>query len=122
KLIMACGTGKTYTSLNIVERLVPAGGTVLFLVPSIALLSQTLKEWTIEASRPLRSFAVCSDASVGKRTEEGTPVVDRAHPSTTNPDKLVAKFALNPGDPDTVPVLCSASHSIDAVAKAQTAG
>jgi len=62
KLIMACGTGKTFTSLRIAETLVGAGGTVLFLVPSIALLSQSLKEWSIEATAPLRTFAVCSDA------------------------------------------------------------
>ena len=123
KLIMACGTGKTYTSLNIVEQSVPAGGTVLFLVPSIALLSQTLKEWTIEAQRPLRSFAVCSDVSVGKRkTEEDTPVVDLAYPATTNPEKLTTKFALRPDDPDTITVIFSTYQSIDVVAQAQKAG
>lgn len=123
KLIMACGTGKTYTSLNIVEQLVPAGGTVLFLVPSIALLSQTLKEWTIEAQRPLRSFAVCSDVSVGKRkTEEDTPVVDLAYPATTNPEKLTAKFQLAPDDPETVTVVFSTYQSIDVVAQAQAQG
>lgn len=41
KLIMACGTGKTFTSLEIAEKLAGAGGRVLFLVPSLALLSQT---------------------------------------------------------------------------------
>ena len=50
KLIMACGTGKTFTSLRIVESIVEsivgAGGSVLFLVSSIALMSQTLKEWS----------------------------------------------------------------------------
>lgn len=38
KLIMACGTGKTYTSLKIVEQETNKKGLVLFLVPSIALL------------------------------------------------------------------------------------
>ena len=41
KLIMACGTGKTYTSLKIAEKLFPRG-KILFLVPSISLLNQTL--------------------------------------------------------------------------------
>ena len=49
KLIMACGTGKTFTSLKIAERMVGAGGRVLFLVPSIQLLSQSLREWMQEA-------------------------------------------------------------------------
>ncbi|WP_294178471.1 type ISP restriction/modification enzyme [uncultured Schumannella sp.] len=123
KLIMACGTGKTYTSLNIVERMVPAGGTVLFLVPSIALLSQTLKEWTIEASRPLRSFAVCSDVSVGKRkNDEDTPVVDLAYPATTNPERLIAKFKLRPDDAETITVVFSTYQSIDVVSQAQKLG
>ncbi|MDQ1176979.1 type ISP restriction/modification enzyme [Microbacterium sp. SORGH_AS_0421] len=123
KLIMACGTGKTYTSLNIVERMVPAGGTILFLVPSIALLSQTLKEWTMEASRPLRSFAVCSDVSVGKRKdEEDTPVVDLAYPATTKPERLVAKYNVAPDDPATVTVVFSTYQSIDVVAQAQRDG
>ncbi|MFJ4046680.1 DEAD/DEAH box helicase [Microbacterium sp. NPDC089987] len=123
KLIMACGTGKSYTSLNIMERLVPAGGTVLVLVPSIALLSQLLKEWTIEASRPLRSFAVCSDVSVGKRkNEEDTPVVDLAYPATTNPERLIAKYKVHPDDPETVTVVFSTYQSIDVVAQAQKLG
>ena len=123
KLIMACGTGKTYTSLQIVERQVPKGGTVLFLVPSIALLSQTLKEWTIEASIPLRSFAVCSDVSVGKRKdEEDTAVVDLAYPATTNTARLVQKFSQVPEDPDTVTVIFSTYQSIEVVAAAQEAG
>ncbi|WP_349236169.1 type ISP restriction/modification enzyme [Cryobacterium sp. BB307] len=123
KLIMACGTGKTFTSLKLVEQMVPRGGTVLFLVPSISLLSQTLKEWTIEASVPLRSFAVCSDVSVGKRkNDEDIPVTDLAYPATTNTTKLVAKFAEVPVDFDGITVVFSTYQSIDVVAKAQDDG
>ncbi len=52
KLIMACGTGKTFTALKIAEQLTPDHGTFLFLVPSISLLSQTLREWTCAAPSP----------------------------------------------------------------------
>ncbi|MCS5515609.1 DEAD/DEAH box helicase family protein [Pseudomonas qingdaonensis] len=52
KLIMACGTGKTFTSLKIAERLAGKGKRVLFLVPSLSLLSQTLTEWTQESETP----------------------------------------------------------------------
>ena len=45
KLIMACGTGKTFTSLKITERYLNKKGFVLFLVPSISLLSQSLQAW-----------------------------------------------------------------------------
>src|SRR6185437_13949456 len=92
KLIMACGTGKTFTSLRIAEALVPAGGLVLFLVPSISLLSQTLKEWTAEANVPLRPFAVCSDIKVGKRTDsEDIAAYDLVIPATTDAAKLHAR-------------------------------
>jgi predicted helicase len=67
KLIMACGTGKTFTALRLAERVAKDNGgraRILFLVPSISLLSQTLKEWTAQATVPLRSYAVCSDAKV----------------------------------------------------------
>lgn len=122
KLIMACGTGKTFTSLRLAEKIVPAGGTVLFLVPSIALLSQTLKEWTIQAELPLRSFAVCSDVSVGKRrTEEDIPVRDLAFPATTNAPALAKQFAQ--GDATgKLTVVFSTYQSLPVIAKAQGLG
>lgn len=73
KLIMACGTGKTFTALRLAERVAEKNGgraRVLFLVPSISLLSQTLKEWTAQATVSLRSYAVCSDAKVSKKAED----------------------------------------------------
>ncbi|WP_040085390.1 DEAD/DEAH box helicase [Corynebacterium humireducens] len=73
KLIMACGTGKTFTALRLAERVAKNNGgraRVLFLVPSIALLSQTLKEWTAQTEVDLRPYAVCSDTKVNKRAED----------------------------------------------------
>ncbi|MBE9526318.1 MAG: DEAD/DEAH box helicase family protein, partial [Proteobacteria bacterium] len=70
KLLMACGTGKTFTSLKIAEELAGKGKRILFLVPSLSLLSQTLTEWTQESSTPLHSFAVCSDSEVGKKRKK----------------------------------------------------
>ncbi|GAA7435974.1 hypothetical protein BD0142_05840 [Helicobacter pylori] len=63
KLIMACGTGKTYTSLKIMEALDPK--ITLFLAPSIALLSQTFREYAQEKSEPFYASIVCSDDKVG---------------------------------------------------------
>ncbi len=68
KLIMACGTGKTYTSLKIMESLDPK--IMLFLAPSIALLSQTFREYTKEKSEPFYASIVCSDDKVGKSKDE----------------------------------------------------
>nr|WP_293092470.1 DEAD/DEAH box helicase family protein [Okeania sp. SIO2F4] len=66
KLIMACGTGKTFTSLKIAEQFPKANNLILFLVPSISLLSQTLREWTAESEINFHSIAVGSDTKVGK--------------------------------------------------------
>ncbi|GAA8806535.1 DEAD/DEAH box helicase family protein [Helicobacter pylori] len=68
KLIMACGTGKTYTSLKIMEALEPK--ITLFLAPSIALLSQTFREYAQEKSDPFYASIVCSDDKVGKSKDE----------------------------------------------------
>ncbi len=68
KLIMACGTGKTYTSLKIMESLDPK--ITLFLAPSIALLSQTFREYAQEKSEPFYASIVCSDDKVGKSKNE----------------------------------------------------
>ena len=96
KLIMACGTGKTYTSLKIAEDQVKPTGLVLFLVPSIALLGQTLNEWTANAEKPIRPMCVCSDAEVSKRQKAtddgGFTVEDLAFPASTNTDEIVRQF------------------------------
>lgn len=68
KLIVACGTGKTYTSLKIMEALGPK--ITLFLAPSIALLSQTFREYAKEKSEPFYASIVCSDDKVGKSKDE----------------------------------------------------
>ena len=119
---MACGTGKTLTSLRIAEDLVAPGGTVLLLVPSISLLSQTLKEWTAEAEVPLRPFAVCSDPRAGRRTEtEDASPHDLIFPATTDPAKLYARYTSGDAS-DRITVVFSTYQSLPAVAEAQRAG
>ena len=96
KLIMACGTGKTYTSLKIAENEVKPTGLVLFLVPSIALLGQTLDEWTAHAANPIRPMCVCSDAAVSKKQKQtddgGYTVEDLAFPAVTDTGSIVRQF------------------------------
>lgn len=87
KLIMACGTGKTFVSLKIAEAIVPPGGRILFLAPSISLVSQSLREWTAEAKDPFHALVVCSDTKVGKDNED-TRVHDLPYPATTDPARL----------------------------------
>ncbi|MFH5803947.1 DEAD/DEAH box helicase [Alienimonas sp. DA493] len=128
KLIMACGTGKTFTSLRIAEAMAPTGN-VLFLVPSLSLLAQSLREWTAEAENGLTSIAVCSDANIGtsrkpKDDDSGDITIqDLAFPATTSQRELVRQFKLQSGEAKNHPtVVFSTYHSIEAVAKAQEAG
>jgi predicted helicase len=72
QLIMACGTGKTFTQLWVKERL--SAKLTLVLVPSLSLLSQTLREWTFAADTSFDVLCVCSDQSVVKRTQEDATI------------------------------------------------
>ena len=123
KLIMACGTGKTFTALKIAEKLTPEHGFVLFLVPSISLLSQTLREWTAESERKLHSFAVCSDTKVGKKNDDNADISvhDLAFPATTDTRKLVSQVQAFSGKAQLT-VIFSTYQSIEVVSKAQEQG
>ena len=122
KLIMACGTGKTYTAQCIAEDLVGVGGTILVLVPSISLLSQTLKEWTSDAQIPISVFAVCSDQKAGKKRDvEDISPYDLILPATTDTELLVKQFKKNHSK-DVMTVIFSTYQSITVISDAQKAG
>ncbi|MGL2471366.1 type ISP restriction/modification enzyme [Helicobacter pylori] len=89
KLIMACGTGKTYTSLKIMEALDPK--ITLFLAPSIALLSQTFREYAQEKSEPFYASIVCSDDKTGQSKKN----------KSKNEDNDDIKFSELPLKPST---------------------
>ncbi|AEF85129.1 endonuclease and methylase LlaGI [Treponema primitia ZAS-2] len=91
KLIMACGTGKTFTSLRIAENETGGKGFVLFLVPSIALLGQTLREWSAQAQEPIYPICICSDAQVSK-TKDDDSVVDLALPASTSIKNITQQY------------------------------
>lgn len=115
KLIMACGTGKTFTSLRLVEKLLNSKGNVLFFVPSIALVNQTLSEWSAQAQESFNALVVCSDNKVGK----GDDLLELKVPSSTNIDHLkkwVDYTKLNKSDMNFV---FSTYQSIDMVHKMQ---
>ncbi|SLM95676.1 putative helicase [Brachybacterium faecium] len=124
RLIMACGTGKTFTSLRLTEEYVGAGGSVLFLVPSIALLSQALREWSNNTSVGITPLAVCSDAKASrgrKATEDSSEisVVDLALPATTDPERLAKHMREARTDGEGMRVVFATYQSIDVVAQAQ---
>jgi len=89
QLIMACGTGKTFTTLWIKEKL--SAESTLVLVPSLSLLSQTLREWTFACKVPFDVLCVCSDQSVGKRGNEDEIILsakDLSFPVTSDPQEI----------------------------------
>lgn len=95
KLIMACGTGKTFTALRLAEQVAEDNGgkaRILFLVPSISLLSQTLKEWTAQGRMDMRTFAVCSDSKVS-RSAEDIATYDLEVPVSTDGAQIAERFA-----------------------------
>lgn len=123
KLIMACGTGKTYTSLLIAEQLLHEKGLVLFMVPSIALLGQSLNAWATDAKKPIKAVCICSDAKASRKIKKDSDdindtVVDLAVPASTN-SKSIALQLKKYRDHDGLVVVFSTYQSIDAVISAQ---
>lgn len=96
KLIMACGTGKTYTSLKIMEDLTNKDALVLFLVPSIALLGQTLNAWMSDRVDNILPICVCSDSKVSQKMieadEEDMSTTELAYPASTNTKTIIRNY------------------------------
>lgn len=124
KLIMACGTGKTFTSLRIAENETNGKGLVLFLVPSIALLGQTLREWSANSTELINPICICSDARITRQQANNdtgdTSAVDLAYPASTNVKTIVSQFkTLQHKKRKGMTVVFSTYQSIDVIAKAQ---
>jgi len=120
KIIMACGTGKTYTSLIIAESIAGSGKTVLYMVPSLSLMSQTIREWKNDAAHDFNAFSACSDATVGSRKKDDEVIIstnDLAFPATTNAKDLADAVAK--ASSDRMTVVFSTYHSIDVISEAQ---
>lgn len=134
KLIMAPGTGKTYTSMVIAERMAEKkNGTyrVLYLVPSIQLLSQSLRGWTADSKyrEDMDTFALCSDRKVTKRTKgenefEDIAAADLGYPATTDYRKLLERQKVIESDnhQSKLLVVFSTYQSIDVIIEAQKKG
>lgn len=124
KLIMACGTGKTFTSLRIAENETGGRGLVLFLVPSIALLGQTLRSWLQQALEPMMAVCICSDPQVSKQTEKNdndtTSVVDLALPASTDVPSIVKQLQhARRHNAEGLTVVFSTYQSIEVISQAQ---
>lgn len=125
KIIMACGTGKTFTSLKIAEQEAGAGGLVLFLAPSIALVGQTLREWMAECSVPIFPICICSDSRVGRlkektEDEDIASITDLAYPASTDVATIRERLAVADRQyKDHMVVVFSTYQSIAVISKAQ---
>ena len=119
KLIMACGTGKTFTALRIAEAVAGAGGRVLCLVPSISLFAQSMREWATQKSVPHRYVGICSDVSAGRHSEDAT-MMELEIPVTTRPDRI--SEALLENRPGHMTVVFCTYHSLPLVERAQREG
>lgn len=121
KLIMACGTGKAFTALRIMEEMTDEKSLVLFLVPSIALLGQTLNAWMSDKSEPMRAICVCSDAKATRKMkgedDDDESVVDLAVPATTSIMSILRQIKVAEREKKRT-VIMSTYQSIDVVSDA----
>ena len=114
KIFMACGTGKTLVGLRAAEQLAGPGGRVLVLIPSLALLSQTLRAYMDDAMLEIRAFAVCSDSQTGRPRRSNDDVADMdildlAYPATTDARRLAER--ASPDAPDRLTVVFATYQS-----------
>ena len=120
KMIMACGTGKTYTSLKIAEEIAHKK-FVLCMVPSLALMSQSIREWKNDSAEDFVAFSACSDKKVGKLKNDSDLIQiklnELAIPATTNSKKLAEE--INKVEKGKMTVVFSTYHSIEVISDAQ---
>lgn len=129
QLIMAPGTGKTFTSLKIAESLAEKKNKqfkVLYLVPSIQLLTQTLRGWNNDTKFKMASMAVTSDrdASRGTNGSDDIKATDIGYPATTSKEKLIQNWKdvqHTEADAEML-VVFSTYHSIGVISEAQKEG
>ena len=119
QLILPCGTGKTVVTLWIAERMVGLGGRVLYLVPSIALMAQTMREWSAQRRLSLRYMGICSDTRAG-RNDEDASLLELDYPVTTDPDQI--QQGLQMERPEALTAVFCTYQSLALVEAAQAAG
>lgn len=133
QLIMAPGTGKTFTSLKVAEAMAKESDkeqyVVLYLVPSIQLLTQTLRGWNNDTDMTMSSMAVTSDRNASrssvKQDESNIQIKasDIGYPATTSPEKVLNNYRELMRKPKKdLLVVFGTYQSIDVLGKAQKEG
>ena len=119
KLIMACGTGKTFTALKIAEHIAGTEGRVLYLVPSISLLSQAMREWSEQRGIDHSYVGICSDTRAGD-TSEDSSIQELKIPVTTHPSEI--SLALHKPDTGKMTVVFCTYQSLPLIEESQNSG
>ena len=119
KLIMACGTGKTFVALRIAEAVAGIGGRALYLVPSIALFAQAMREWATQQAVPHRYIGICSDTTAGRKDEDAS-LHELEIPVTT--DATEVSMALRMARPEAMTVVFCTYQSLGIIEQAQREG
>ncbi len=125
QMILPCGTGKSVVALWAAEQLAGKGGRVLYVVPSIALMGQTMREWAAQRSLRHRYLGVCSDPTSGHRSAKKSDLADDltelAMPVTTDTTRLGPKLERIV-DPDAMAVVFCTYQSLPKIAEIQSQG
>ena len=119
KLIMACGTGKTFTAMCIAEITAGVGGRVLYLVPSISLFQQSMRSWAEQRTMLHCYIGICSDTRAG-RNDEDASLRELEIPVTTDPAAISG--ALAGATPDAMTVVFCTYQSLGLVERSQDGG
>ena len=121
RMIMACGTGKTFTSLRIAEDM-DGVKTVLYMVPTLALMSQTVLEWKYNAREEFNAFSICSDVQVGIKDDDSLhlPRHELAFPATTDAQTIATQ--VKNANPNQMIVVFCTYHSVEVLTDAQALG
>ncbi|MCY4657682.1 MAG: DEAD/DEAH box helicase family protein, partial [Gammaproteobacteria bacterium] len=99
KLILPCGTGKSFVALKAAEENAGVAKTVLYLVPSISLMGQTMREWSRHRRIPHQYIGICSDVTTGKNQDLAAESYlagqfsELCMPVTTEQEKITARLA-----------------------------
>ncbi|MEY9937668.1 superfamily II DNA or RNA helicase [Streptacidiphilus sp. MAP5-52] len=124
QVAMACGSGKTLVAVRSATALLPQGGTVLVLVPSLGLLAQTVRAWRADAGVPLQVLAVCSDQAAERGPDDAGSLEELTGElgleATTDPVRITAFLSSRPPAPAAagLRVLFGTYHSSGRIAQA----
>ena len=115
QLILPCGTGKTLVAMWIAEKI--GGNRILVMVPSLSLMSQTLREWAANTSlKPFRYLCLCSDTTVDLGKDSPVEHLYELDVPVTTDAEVVSEFLQN--EPAITSILLSTYQSSKVLSEA----